>query len=200
MLDSEFSFFDHSDAFAPDDLNEAVGLAQGNASLYRNRVQRNFARAMKALQTGDSGRSWQDFSKASPSARGSWSYPRLRWGDPHFAGAESCARCGQVYDAALAQLGSWDERIAGRDLIIAPGDIPWTQSGRAERVVSGRQASELSGLVAYGLVTGEIKDAEEFLDLVYRGVVQLTPDWTASEYARLGIPKSRLAKLRRSRH
>jgi hypothetical protein len=189
-LDPEFCFFDTSEAFIPADLLEAARLAHGEQRPYRNRVQRDFTRAIAALQGPGSGRAWLELAKASPGPAGRWTYPRIRWNDPHFAGAEMCARVGQAYDAALAGLGPSQERLPAADLLYNATALPWVVEGAAQRVAPGLSGVQLADLVAYGLLTGEITSGKDHLADVYDAIVRLAPDLSAQEYQRLGVPKN----------
>lgn len=193
-LDQDFCFFDSSEAFAQDDALEAERIAQGVMLVFRNRAHRDFARALRALQSPESGRSWLDLSKASPDRSGRWSYPKIRWSDPYFSGADTCARVGQAYDAALAGLKQWNDRVPARELVYRPDELPWVVTSPSQRVAPGWSRTQLADLVAYGLVTGEISDKDELLAQVYEAVIRLAPDLTPRQYQKLGIPKARLAQ------
>ena len=192
-LDFEFSFFDESEAFAPDDVLEAARAAGGEAAVFRNRCQRDFTRVLVALQSSDSGRLWRELSKASPQGDGRWSYPAIGWTDPHFAGADLCAAVGQAFDAALTRLGSRHERIPARELVYRPDQLPWLAGGMPRRVAPGLSRWSLADLVAYAMVTGEFSGKQDLLSQVYDAIVRIAPDLSAREYQRLGVPRARRA-------
>lgn len=192
QMDAEFSFFDESEAFAADDAAEAKRLsADGALRVYRNRRQRDFARALAWLQTSTSGPSWRELSKAQPGTDGRWSYGDVRWSDPHFAGSEMCAGVGQALDGALAQLAQWQDRVNARELLFDPTRTPWTEDGAIQRVVPGCSEAQLADRVAFAMIAGDITSAQTFLDQLNEAVERMSPNLPADELKRLGLTKAR---------
>ena len=150
---------------------------------------------VRYLQTAEVGPEWRDLSKASPDRGGRWQYPVIRWNDPYFDSAETCARCGQKYALALAQVGDWEEQTPMAKLRYKVKDIPWQTKVRAKHVAPGHSETDLARLVAYGLLTGDIPGRDEFLLDVYAAMIAQSPGKTMREYQEMGIPRARLKEL-----
>jgi len=190
-LDSDFSFFDESEVFAPEDILEARRIASQGQTVFGNRCQRSFVRALAWLQGSASGPNWRERSKASPGIDGRWSYPDVRWTDPHFSGADMCAGVGGAIDSALAQLGQWHDRVSPRELLLDPNLLPWTDEATVRRVVPGLSGPQLAEQVAFALVTGEIPDKEALLSSVYEAIRRIAPDLPTDALIKLGVPKTK---------
>jgi hypothetical protein len=194
QLDDEFRTFDETDAFVVSD-GDAQIQSKSDYLLFRNRVQRNFMDIIRYLQTSDLGPEWRDLAKATPGRGGRWQYPVIRWNDPYFDSAETCARCGQKYALALAQVGDWDEQTPAMKLRYKMTDIPWHTRTRLKRLAPGHSETDLARLVAYGILTGDIQDKDEFLMEVYAAMIAQAPGKTQREYQDLGVPRARLKDL-----
>ena len=188
-LDSEFSFFDESEAFAYEDTAAALSFAKEGQTVFKNRSQRNFVRALAWLQGSVSGPQWRELSKASPGADGRWTYGDVRWNDPHFAGAEMCAGVGQAIDTALTQQGQWNDRLNARELLFDPNFLPWTDGSEVRRMIPGQSELQLADRVAYALLTGEIQNSPEFLERVHEAVQRMSPDLSEAELKRLALAR-----------
>jgi hypothetical protein len=193
-LDDEFRSFDETDAFV---ISDGVAPTQSKADhlLYRNRIQRDFMDIIRYLQTADVGPEWRDLAKATPGRGGRWQYPMIRWNDPYFDSAETCARCGQKYALALAQVGDWAEQTPLASLRYKATSIPWHTKTRSRMLAPGHSEVDLARLVAYGLLTGDIQDKDMFLKEVYAAMISQAPGKTQREYQEMGIPRARLKEL-----
>ncbi len=200
-LDPEFSFFDDSDSMSShaEGRGGTTGLtATAGERFFRNRVHWDFIRVLRVLQNSQKALAWRDVSRATPGKAGRWEYPRIRWSDPHFDGQECCAQLGQEHSQALARVLDEDRRTPQAPLY-RTADIPWDTGGTSTTVAHGRTDADLADQVAFAMLTGAIADKDAFMQRVFAAIIRQAPDKTQREYQELGIPKTRLKDLLKSK-